>query len=69
MSELSALSPGYSKLRKAAQLQVVVVAKADGGKNSLITCLYLQVTSKLLFTSYDTMAFISFSTYVTQGKF
>ena len=55
---MSALSPGTFGLRKAAQLRnyKLLSPRTDGGDNLIIQCLYLQVTSKLLFTSHDTIA-------------
>ena len=52
--------PGQSQLRKAVQRQVVVVAKAGmGGLISQYLLSYLQVNSKLLFTSHNTIALMS----------
>ena len=64
---MRALSPGTlgcAKLRKYK----LFLPRTDGGDNLIITCLYLQVTSKLLFTSHNTIALICFSIQVNDVK-
>ena len=46
---------GCAMLRKYKLL----LLRTDGGYNLIITCFHLQVPSKLLFTSHDTLACMS----------
>ena len=39
---------------------LLLLPRLDGGNNSIIICLYLQVTSKLLITSYESIASMDF---------
>ena len=54
---LNVTNPGTLSCTKLCNYKLLLLPKLDGGNNSIIICLYLQVTSKLLFTSHDTIAF------------